>query len=152
MKKLIFITLGLLAIGVPVGLYFGGFLGGHAEEGAEGSTAGGHGPAQQAPLYLPLDPPFVVNFMHRGTLRYLQVSLEVMYRSDGLLTKVKNQMPAIRNELILMFSNQEFEQLNSLEGKEALRTQVRNSINRIIGQDEAAPDKGEVYITSFIMQ
>src|SRR5690606_16614005 len=109
-------------------------------------------PARAESIYLPLDPPFVVNFMHRGALRYLQVSLEVMYHNQGLIEKVKSNMPAIRNDLILMFSDQEFEELNSLAWQEQVRQQVRDSINRIIALDEGAADRGEVYITSFVMQ
>ena len=150
MKKIIITSVAVLVLAVPAALYFMGIL----------SLGGDQGQAQAAeaaavpkvPHYLALDPPFVVNFMHRGTLRYLQVSLEVMYHSEELVARVEQHMPAIRNDLILLFSGQEFEQLNSLEGKEALRLRIKEAINELIAVEPDAEDTGEVYITNFVMQ
>lgn len=128
-------------------------------------------PHRAPPIYLPLDPPFVVNFVHNGTLRYLQLAVSVMARDQAVLDSVKTNMPAIRNNLILFLSNQTYEQLGSREGKEEMRARVLTEINQIIGQEgvpvtppanahAAAPTSGTgaatnveaVYLTAFVMQ
>jgi len=128
-------------------------------------------PHRAPPIYLPLDPPFVVNFVHNGTLRYLQLAVSVMARDQAVLDSVKTNMPAIRNNLILFLSNQTYEQLGSREGKEEMRARVLSEINQIIGQEgvpaappanthAAAPTSGTgaatnveaVYLTAFVMQ
>jgi flagellar FliL protein len=176
--KYLIIGLVVLAIAVPAGLYFTGVIGGEA---AGDTAAAEHVEPQVPPTYLPLDPPFVVNFTHRGTLRYLQVSLELTYRDPALLLKVDERMPEIRNDLILLFSGQDYEQLSTFEGKEHLRAQIMAAINRVIGVEvpaeehaaatvetgsgpapaapaavtadaEAHESIGEVYITNFVMQ
>ena len=127
-----------------------------AEGETEADSADGHGEAADAsaaPVYLTLDPPFVVNFVHRGTLRYLQVSLDLKYHDANLLTRVSERMPEIRNDLILLFSNQEYEKLRTLEGKEMLRREIMGAINHVLDID--TKDKrasGEVFITNFVMQ
>lgn len=105
-------------------------------------------------LYLPLNPPFVVNFTHEGTLRYLQTELEVMYHEENLIDRVTANMPAIRNALILLLSDQEFEKLSSRSGKEQLRREMLATVNNVIlSEEEAELDIiGEVYITNYIMQ
>lgn len=108
------------------------------------------------PLYLPLDPPFIVNFIHQDTLRYLQISLEVMYHDQEILNKVNEHMPAIRNALILLLSDQEFETLSSLSGKQNLRQEMKTAINTLISPtnntDTRIYDAGEIYFTNFVMQ
>lgn len=180
MIKIIAAVVGAIALTVG-GLYFAGVIhiGGAADPAAEAeSAAGGHGEAaapEGAPTYLALEPPFVVNFTHRGTLRYLQVSLELMYRDPALLAKVTERMPEVRNDLILLFSNQDYEKLSTMSGKEQLRHEILGAINHVIGVSEALPaaaalgsapaagehaapatthtaSTGEVYITNFVMQ
>lgn len=156
MKKTILYSLIFLVLaGIPAALYSLGYIQvGAPESGEESETeeAAARPQREPDPIYLALDPPFVVNFSHRGTLRYLQVSLEVMYRTQELIDKIEQQMPAIRHELILLFSGQEFEDLNSTAGKEKLQRDVHAAINRLIEVEENAQDTGKVYITNFVMQ
>jgi flagellar FliL protein len=155
MKKIIYTFIGLLVLGVPVGLYFGGYLpfSPVAEEGVEGAE--GEHVVAAVPHYLTLDPPFIVNFVHRGSLRYLQLSLDLMYHDEAIIGEIQAQMPEVRNDLILLFSSQEFEVLSTLEGKEKLRDDVLLAVNNAIDIDPANPGLAagaEVYITNFVMQ
>ncbi len=135
MKKIIFAGLAIVIIASVAGLYFAGII----HIGApKGSAAGAEAKAKELPpIYLTLDPPFVVNFTHRGTLRYLQVSLELMYHDPLLLAKVTERMPVIRNDLILLFSNQDYEKLSTSAGKEALRHEIFHAVNHVIGIESA---------------
>lgn len=147
MMKYIIIGLVVLAVAVPAGLYFTGVIS-FGDEAAEGAAEEAHAEPEAPPTYLPLDPPFVVNFTHRGTLRYLQVSLEVSYKDPALLAKVTERMPEIRNDLILLFSGQDYEQLSTLEGKELLRGQIMTAINHVIGVEVPAEEHADVAVTT----
>lgn len=127
------ILMGVVAFAILTvgGLQFAGVI--HLWGKSKPSTA--EAKPEVPPVYMSLDPPFVVNFTHRGTLRYLQVSLELMYHDTALLAKVKEHMPAIRNDLILLFSNQDYENLASSAGKETLREEIFKAINHVIGVD-----------------
>jgi flagellar FliL protein len=175
MMKYAIIGVVTLLIAGAAGLYFTGVIGG-GEEVAELDAEGNPVVHEEAspPLYLPLEPPFVVNFTHRGTLRYLQLSLELMYHDEAILQKITDNMPAIRNDLILLFSNQDYETLSTLEGKEVLRDKILVAVNNIVshaqmgagggahggggaealpaGKEAAELANGEVYITNFVMQ
>ena len=150
MKKNTFFVWLLIVSAVTTGLYYAGYipkeyLGMSNEDTSLASN-------EQKNIYLPLDPPFVVNFTHQGTLRYLQISLEVMYRNQVIIDAIEEQMPAVRNDLILLFSDQQYEKLSSHQGKQTLRQEILTAINGQIRLNEDAPDKGEVYITNFVMQ
>ena len=154
-KKLI--ILPVLLIVIAGALFFLGVIpggGGSATEAVEYDEHGEPIVPSDDPIYLPLSPAFVVNFTHEGNLRYLQIELEVMYQDEDIIDRVSANMPAIRNALILLLSDQEYEILSSLAGKEQLRRQMIRTINELVLSDEelAAELAGEIFITNYIMQ
>lgn len=119
-------------------------------------TDGELGEAPPSPLgethYFPIDPPFIVNFTHLGALRYLQMSIEIMYPQEDIIDRVIEHMPAIRNSLILLLSDQPYEKLSTLEGKEVLRSEMLAAVNEIVYRGSVVKFPGEIFITNFVMQ
>jgi flagellar protein FliL len=105
------------------------------------------------PLYLPLDPPFVVNFDANQAVRFLQIAVQVMTRDPATIELLKGNDPVVRNDLLLLFGNQTYAQLATREGKEALRNQSLDDLRKVIAQAGGHPERLEaVYFTSFVMQ
>lgn len=102
--------------------------------------------------YFPIDPPFIVNFTHLGALRYLQISIEIMYPQEYVIDRVIEHMPAIRNSLILLLSDQPYEKLSTFEGKEVLRGEMVTAVNEIVYRGSVVEFPGEMFITNFVMQ
>lgn len=161
LKLFLFVILPLLITsGTVTGLYLGGVFGGGdehvASEDGENTDAaqdgeedkGTEGPA----MYVSLDPPFVVNFANSGNARFLQITVEIMTRNPQVEEQVKRHMPAIRNNLVMLFSSQTTESVSSLEGKEALREETLASIQEILEAETGDPGIEAVYFTSFVMQ
>ncbi len=148
MKKLLIALAVLLLAGG--GLYFSGML--DSLLGSE-ETAAETGPPPKVAAYLPMDPPFVVNFTHRGALRYLQLSVELMFYDAARLELAKQSMPAIRNDIIILLSGKDFDSLSTIEAKEQLRKEILGAICKVLELDYdtvVAQDEGTVYITNFI--
>lgn len=103
-------------------------------------------------IYIPLDPPFVVNFEGGGRVRFLQITVEAMTRDADVVEIVEKHMPIIRNNLVLLFSNQTHEQMSTIEGKEQLREEALLEIQNVLEQETG--DKGieALYFTSLVMQ
>lgn len=102
--------------------------------------------------YQALEPPFVVNFEDQGAIRFLQVTVEVMTRDPKVKDAITLHMPAIRDQLIVLFSSSDYPTLSSREGKEELRQQALATLKRILDQN-GAPDAVEgLYFTNFVMQ
>lgn len=124
-----------------------------AEPDEEQGEIGSHGePVEDtecAFLALALDPMNMVNFSHLGVPRYLQVPLSLSYQDEALLEEIESNTPAVRNAPILLSSNQGFEKLNSMEGNEEIRAEMKTAINHIVRADE---DTGEIDFTKFVMQ
>lgn len=128
----------------------------HAARDAGSETAGedeGDKPkAEQPALYLELNPAFVVNLADEESMRFLQVEVQLMARDPKVVDAAKNNMPRIRNALMLLFSQQHSRDIGSRAAKESLQKQALDEVRKAL-KDENAPGEVEaVYFTSFVMQ
>jgi flagellar FliL protein len=150
-KKLIMIAviaLVVLGAGSAAAVFM---MGGEGEATAAADTeaAAPKGP----PLYVALDPPFVVNFEAESAVRFLQVTVQIMSRDPHTVELLKSNDPVIRNDLLLLLGNQKYETIASLEGKEKLRADSLETVRRIVKDGGGEPPLVEaVYFTSFVMQ
>ena len=116
------------------------------------SSAGGHGEGEgHASLFYPIDPPLVVNFEDGSAVRFLQISMEVMGKDQKGIDSVQKNMPLIRNNLLLLMSNRDYQSLMSREGKEKLRQEALTEI-RAVQKKQGSPDVDDLLFTSFVVQ
>jgi len=121
-----------------------------AADKADKSEKGGK---KANPIFYKFDPAFVVNFGGEGSARYLQVTVEAMARDPGILNTLKEDEPAVRNDLVMLFSGQDNATLMSNEGKEKLRAQTLDTIRKVLNEEGAKGSQIEaVYFTSFVIQ
>jgi flagellar FliL protein len=147
--------LKIMIMGVLVLLVAGGgaffFVkkGAKADAGKKETAA----PVRAAPIYFKFEPAFVVNFGAEGNTRYLQITVEAMSRVPEVIEAVKVSEPVIRNDLVLLYSSQQYETLVSAEGKEKLRQTTLETIRKAVAEEGAKPETVEgVYFTSFVIQ
>jgi flagellar FliL protein len=105
------------------------------------------------PRYINLDPPFVVNFEAETVVRFLQVTVGVMTRDPAIEVIVKENDPRVRNDLLMILTNQSYETVSTLEGKEKLRQRCLDSVRGIVKEMGGDSKKVEaLYFTAFVMQ
>ncbi len=153
-KKLIIIIalVGLVLVGASVGLTLFLVGGDKSDEPVAEEQAAEEQPPAKA-IYMSLAPPFVVNFQSaKGRTRFLQVTLKAMTRDEAVLKVVSQHMPLIRNNLILLFSQQKLDDLLTAEGKEKLRGEVLAEIQKVVEKEYGKPAVEAVYFTSFVIQ
>jgi flagellar FliL protein len=107
---------------------------------------------KEPPQYLAFDPPLVVSFQDQSTMRFLQVTVEVMARNEETLTAVKTHMPVIRNNLLMMLGGRNMQQLTDRDSKEKLRKDALAEVQRILKENTGKPGVEELYFTSFVVQ
>lgn len=152
-KKKLFIIIGaavfLLAAAGGGAWFF--MRGSHDDKKAEAHK---EVPVKKSPaLYIAMDPPFVVNFKAKSAVRFLQVTVQIMTRDAGTQALIKENDPIVRNDLLAMLGNIEYETISTTEGKEALRQQALTVVRKIVGDEGGKPELVEaVYFTSFVMQ
>jgi flagellar FliL protein len=125
----------------------------HAANTTANSPAAPAAAPHLAPIYYKFDPAFVVNFGGEGSARYFQVTVEAMSRNQAALDVLKNNEPAVRNDLVLLYSSQDSATLLSTDGKEKLRAATLAAMRKVL-DEEGADGKliEQVYFTSFVIQ
>jgi flagellar protein FliL len=117
---------------------------------AGASPEGGEGGAKSA-FYYAFDPPMVVNFEDGSVVRFLQISMEVMAHDQKAIDSVQKNMPLIRNNLLLLMSNRNYQTLMSREGKDKLREEALAEI-RAVQSKQGGGEVDDLLFTSFVVQ
>lgn len=151
-KFLIITLVGLVVVGLGGGAAWY-FMSGDAKKADVAKSAKAEALKKGPALYIALEPPFVVNFKQETALRFLQVSMQVMTREPATQALLKENDPAVRNELLSLLGDLSYEQISTAEGKEALRQQSLEAVRKIVAAEGGQARSVEaVYFTSFVMQ
>lgn len=146
-KKLLYIVGGLVvSLGIGGGAYsFGIMKSGNApaEEIAEAPVV----EEELEAIFYNL-PPLVVSSQYNGSLRYLQVKLSILTRSEETRLKLENNTPLIQNSLLMLLDTFSFAELEHPDGKEVLRKKAEEDVRRLI-KDEGVES---VLFTGFVIQ
>jgi len=110
---------------------------------------------QAPPVYVPLDA-FTVNLVPENGEQFLQVLISVEVADAHVADTLKLYTPKLRNNVMLLLSSKKASELVSREGKENLAKDIRDLMNKVLGQGggdhEKEPPVREVLFTSFIIQ
>lgn len=106
----------------------------------------------KTPLYLDLDPAFVVNLNDDSGVRFLQVAVSVMAYSQEALDKVQANMPLVRHNLVLLFSSQKFEDIKTRDGKVALQEKALSTVRNALKEVTGEPLVEGLYLPSIVGQ
>lgn len=142
------IAAAVVLIGGGAGAWFA-FGSGNSHAKAETKAKAPLAPAQ----YVALDPPFVVNFEGDQGVRFLQVTVQVMTRDPAVVEQLKGNDPVVRNDLLLLLSNQKYTVVSTREGKEQLRAEALKVVRHVVETSGGKPEGVEqILFTSFVMQ
>lgn len=103
-------------------------------------------------VFLALDPSFVVNFKDGDSLRYLQLNVTLMAHDPETIDAAKQVDSVIRNDLILLLSQQDFKTLSSVEGKKALQASALKDVQKIVAEQYPHSTLSALYFTNFVME
>ncbi len=103
-------------------------------------------------IYFPLKPALIVNYDVRGRQRFLQAEISVMTREEDVVNAVEIHMPMMRNNLILLFSGQTYDELQTDEGRELLKQDSLKELQNILEQEIGKPGIEKILFTNFVMQ
>ncbi len=143
------VLLLLIAISVAATLYFLGFF--SDEETAEQPA---EEPVEEvsAAVYYPLKPAFITNFDVRGRQRFMQAELTLMLRDNAVVPALELHMPAIRNALVMLMRGQDYQELQTPEGKELLRQRALLEVQEVLQQEIDSPGVEQVLFTNLVLQ
>lgn len=150
-SKLLYPLLGvLLACATGAGAWVGG-LREHPAFAFEKQSADAAATKKKAQSFVTLEP-FTVNLQDADRERYLQIAV-VLEGNDGHTTdKVKQKLPIIRSQILLLLSSKRSTDLQGVEAKQKLAGEIIARARQSL--DSEATDKGieQVHFSQFIIQ
>lgn len=149
LKLIIVIVVALLlAIGLSVGATWFFMHSAQSKPAAAETAPVGKQPA----IFEPMAPAFVANYNQNGRQRYMQVSITMQGRNQADLEALKVHMPVIRNNLVMLFSGQDFATLASPVGQEMLRQKATASVQEVAQKELGKVVIEQLLFTNFVLQ
>ncbi len=98
------------------------------------------------PLY-PLKT-FIVNLADPGGKRYLRVTMELELSTDKAIDEINKRLPQIRDAILMILPTRTIEDVQSVQGKEAIRKEIMEKINELLTAGAVI----NIYFTEFVVQ
>ncbi len=121
----------------------------HASEEAAAKEGEAAAPAVS---YIGLTPALVGNYGSGPKLKYYKADISLQVRSAEAKAKVEHHEPLIRNQLVMIFSQQTDESLANQEGKEKLRQEALRQVQDVLQQEEGAPLVDDLLFNNLVVQ
>lgn len=158
MKKIIIINAVVVVALIAVVAVIFLMKGGHEadpealpDEAATAEEDSGHDVSKK-PIYIPLNPPFVVNLENQEQVSFLQVEMEAMTYDPAVDEALKVHASRIRSELLLLLGSKQYHEINNIEGKRKLSQEAIAEIQKILIETGVKGTVEALYFTSFVMQ
>ncbi len=91
---------------------------------------------------------FLVNLADRGGKRYLKTKISLELSSELAVEEATARMPQLRDGILLLLSSKSMEEIQGIEGKIALRSELVMRVNQILKQGKVR----NLYFTEFVIQ
>ncbi|MGZ8215369.1 MAG: flagellar basal body-associated FliL family protein [Methylosarcina sp.] len=105
--------------------------------------------AESGTEYLEITPKFTVNLAEPR--KYLLVNVQLLMEGPEAIEKTKKNLPAIKHELIMLFSGRSAESLQTVEQKEALRQETLLAVRKVLDKYENSSGFRDVFFTEFLI-
>ena len=146
-KKLIIMVAAALMLGVSAA---GAFIYLKRTPAAAADAARTSEP-RKLPNFVDLDP-FTVNLAEKDQDRYMQIKFSLEVASHDAEGTIKEMMPALRSEILLVLGSRQASDLAGRAGKEALAKDIVDAANKSLDHTGAEHSVTAVRITQLIIQ
>lgn len=110
--------------------------------------------AGNATQYVHLQPAFVLNYDNNttGRLKYIRTDVALRVMGAEAAGKVNHHQPYIRNQLVLLLSQQDEATINNPQARETLRQVALDELRALLTELEGKPYIEDLYFQNFVAQ
>jgi len=95
----------------------------------------------------PLDT-FIVNLGDTAESRYLKIEVSLELKTPEAVEEMNKRLPQIRDLFLTTLPTKKSEELQSVEGKQALKNEIIGRLNTMLGNELVS----NIYFTDFVIQ
>lgn len=105
-------------------------------------------------IYYSIEEPFTINFLNQSQekVRYLQIKVALMSHDPTVLDSAKHNLPMIQDALRTLFTEQGYDTVSSVAGREQLQQDALTKVRAILERETGSDGLEQIYFTSFILQ
>ena len=96
---------------------------------------------------IPLDS-FIANLADPGGNRFLRATMELELENDDLTKEMEKRLPQIRDCILMILPTRRYQDIQTVEGKIALRTEIIAKLNVLLKKEAIT----NIYFTEFVTQ
>ncbi|WP_028304779.1 flagellar basal body-associated FliL family protein [Oceanospirillum maris] len=145
----------LLSIAAAVGgtlYFFGGVPGLSGDSKVQANVSSGPQIIPSNSIYYSMEPAFVINFNAGRKQRFMQVYVAVKAQTESAVSQVERHAPVIRNNLNQLFAKQDFESIQTPEGREEMRQAATQAVQDVLAKHGNGETIDQVLFTNLVMQ
>ncbi len=91
---------------------------------------------------------FIANLADPGGNRFLRATMELELENDDLTKEMEKRLPQIRDCILMILPTRTYQDIQTVEGKIALRTEIIAKLNVILKKEAIT----NIYFTEFVTQ
>ena len=99
--------------------------------------------------YLQMNPKFIVNLQERK--KFLRADVQLLVEGENNIEKIKKNMPALRHELIMLFSGLSYEEIETAQQREELRKLAHAKLTDALSKFSNSDGFRDLYFTEFLI-
>lgn len=101
--------------------------------------------------YYGFEPDIVTNYIsNRKKLGFVRLSVELMVKDPDELLKLEHHDPLLRAAIVEILGNQTEEKVKSLTGREEIRREVYDTLNRLLERETGKPFVVNLLFTKYL--
>ena len=110
--------------------------------------------ADSGAQYVHLQPAFVLNYGNntKGRMKYIRTDVALRVVGAEAAGKVNHHQAYIRNQMVLLLSQQDDVAVNSAQGREKLRQVALEEVRALMSELEGQPYVEDLYFQNFVAQ
>ena len=104
--------------------------------------------------YVHLQPAFVLNYGNntKGRMKYIRTDVALRVVGAEAAGKVNHHQAYIRNQMVLLLSQQDDKTVNNAQGREQLRQVALEEVRALMSELEGQPYIEDLYFQNFVAQ
>ena len=91
---------------------------------------------------------FIVNLADKGGRRFLRVTMDLELKDESFAGEIDKRLSRIRDSILMIMPTNRFEDINSVEGKIALRDEIMTELNSFLKDGSIT----NIYFVEFVIQ
>jgi flagellar protein FliL len=91
---------------------------------------------------------FIVNLDDPKLRKYLRITIDLEIIDDKSIPTVQARLPQIRDSILTILPSKRYEEITTVEGKNALRAELIGCINEFFGRELIT----NIYFSEFVIQ